>query len=141
MVRKLFKVTWCYLLNKRKMPREMSFGTAPNGGLVKQFHTRYQKILVSLLSICSIMSKKWGNASLTLCVPMDEITRNEESQIPTLTLLPITSEILWIVWFKMLSYERALNFLSNGGFFYFFGTIRTCHSCLKCDVRKKIPFS
>ena len=45
----------------------------------------------------------------------DALTREKEGQIPTLTLLPITSEILRIVWGKLLSYERALNSLSNGG--------------------------
>ena len=57
----------------------------------------------------------------------DEITRDEEGQIPTLTLLPITSEILRIALFKLLSYERALNSLSNDGFVFllFFSILPT----------------
>ena len=52
---------------------------------------------------------------------VDELTRDKEGQIPTLTLLPITSEILRIALFKLLSYERALNSLSNDGFVFNFG--------------------
>ena len=52
---------------------------------------------------------------------VDVLTRKEESQIPTLTLWPISSEILRIVPLKLLSYVRALNSLSNGGLVFKFG--------------------
>ena len=52
----------------------------------------------------------------------DALTRDEDAQIPALTLLPIPSEILKIGMFKLLSHERALNFLSNGGLVFKFGS-------------------
>ena len=58
-------------------------------------------------------------------------SRQRRAEIPTLTLLSITSQILSIVSGKLLSYERALNSLSNNSSVFKFGPIeRAIASCV-----------